>query len=97
LGEGDGVCLSRQDYLTNVDRMTYDRVFLGVLVPRLGLVIPMMSRGNDLDHATLLEDPAGKVVGESGVSSLEPDEVSEISSTMSTVDTGRARRQIVRA
>jgi hypothetical protein len=51
--------------------VTYDRVFLGVLITGLSLVISMMGRRNNLDDTSFLEDPAGKVIGESSVSSLQ--------------------------
>jgi len=51
--------------------LTYNRILLGVLIPRLGLVISVMSRGDYLDHTRLLEDPAREVIGESSVSGLE--------------------------
>lgn len=51
--------------------VAHHRVFLGVLIPGLSLVISVMGRSNDLDNTGLLEEPAGKVAGESSVSSLE--------------------------
>ena len=52
--------------------MTYNRILLGVLIPRLSLVISVMSRGDYLDDTGLLKDPAREVIGESSISSLEP-------------------------
>lgn len=52
---------------------THDRILLGVLISGFGFIISMMSRGNDLDDTSLLEDPACKVISESGVSGFEPE------------------------
>jgi len=56
--------------------VTHHWVLFGVLIAGLSLVISVMGRGNDLDNTGLLEEPAGKVIGEGSVSSLESNRVS---------------------
>ena len=66
--------------------VTHHWVLFGVLIPGFSLVISVMSRGNNLDDTGLLEEPAGKVAGESSVSSLESEGVSKSASAQINQD-----------